>query len=31
MQDQFVGDIGDYAKYALLRAVIGNKQLGVAW
>lgn len=31
MQDKFVGDIGDYAKYALLRAVIGSRQLGVAW
>ena len=31
MQDQFVADIGDYAKYGLLRAVIGEGQLGVAW
>ena len=31
MQDKFVGDIGDYAKYALLRAVLGGRQLGVAW
>ena len=31
MQDKFVGDIGDYAKYALLRAVTGDRQLGVAW
>ena len=26
-----MGDIGDYAKYALLRAVTGGRQLGVAW
>ena len=31
MQDKFVGDIGDYAKYALLRAVVGERQLGLAW
>ncbi len=31
MQNQFVGDIGDYAKYALLRAVVGNRHLGIAW
>ena len=31
MQDKFVGDIGDYAKYALLRAVIGDRRLGIAW
>lgn len=31
MQDQFVADIGDYAKYALLRAVVGDRLLGVAW
>lgn len=32
MQDRYVGDIGDYAKYALLRALAGKEtQLGVAW
>ena len=33
MQDKFAGDIGDYAKYALLRALSNNgeKRLGVAW
>ena len=31
MQDKFVGDIGDYVKYALLRAIWGDRRLGVAW
>ena len=32
MQDRYVGDIGDFAKYGLLRAVSeGKKNLGVAW
>ena len=37
MQDRYVGDIGDFAKYGLLRAVsgllgdVGKKRLGVAW
>ena len=31
MQDKFVGDIGDYVKYALLRAIRGDRRLGVAW
>ena len=31
MQDAYVGDIGDFAKYGLLRAVCGEKRLGVAW
>ena len=31
VQDKFVGDVGDYAKYSLLRATIGDRQLGVAW
>lgn len=31
MQDRYVGDIGDYAKYGLLRALSIGKQLGVAW
>ncbi|MDE0081254.1 MAG: hypothetical protein OXT72_01240 [Gammaproteobacteria bacterium] len=31
MQDRYVGDIGDYAKYGLLRAVGAGRRLGVAW
>ncbi|MCY4421108.1 MAG: hypothetical protein OXC42_07665 [Gammaproteobacteria bacterium] len=31
MQDQYVGDVGDFAKYGLLRAVSAGKCLGVAW
>ena len=31
MQDRYVGDIGDYVKYALLRKITGSKRLGVAW
>ena len=31
MQDRYVGDIGDYAKYALLRALGAGRRLGVAW
>ncbi len=31
MQDRYVGDIGDYAKYALLRALSPGFRLGVAW
>ena len=31
MQDRYVGDIGDYVKYALLRAIRGTRRLGVAW
>lgn len=31
MQDRYVGDIGDYAKYGLLRALSAGKKLGVAW
>ena len=34
MKDQFVGNIGDYIKFALLRAVMQaepDKRLGVAW
>lgn len=31
MQDRYVGDIGDFAKYGLLRALCGGRQLGVAW
>ena len=31
MQNQFVGDIGDYAKYALLRQLSVGRKLEVAW
>ena len=31
MQDRYVGDIGDFVKYALLRAVSAGAKLGVAW
>jgi len=31
MQDRYTGDIGDYVKYGLLRAVTKGKRLGVAW
>ncbi len=31
MQDRYVGDIGDFVKYGLLRAIRGTKRLGVAW
>ena len=31
MQDAYVGDIGDFAKYGLLRALRGETRLGVAW
>ena len=31
MQNRYVGDIGDFAKYGLLRAIAGEKRLGVAW
>lgn len=31
MQDRYVGDIGDFVKYGLLRAIRGEKRLGVAW
>lgn len=32
MQNRYAGDIGDYAKLALLRALMGkNHKLGVAW
>lgn len=31
MQDRYTGDIGDFAKYGLLRALIGKRKLGVAW
>jgi len=31
MQDKYTGDIGDYAKYGLLRALSDGRKLGVAW
>ncbi len=31
MQDRYVGDVGDFVKYGLLRAIQGAKRLGVAW
>ena len=31
MQDRYAGDIGDFVKYGLLRAIGGGKRLGVAW
>ena len=31
MQDAYAGDIGDFAKYGLLRALCRERRLGVAW
>lgn len=31
MQDCYVGDIGDFGKYGLLRALSKSRQLGIAW
>jgi len=31
MQDRYVGDIGDFAKYGLLRALSAGESLGIAW
>ena len=31
MQDKYAGDIGDYAKLGLLRALRKDRKLGVAW
>ena len=31
MQDRYVGDVGDFVKYGLLRAISEGKRLGVAW
>ena len=31
MQDRYVGDVGDFGKYGLLRALGEGKRLGVAW
>ncbi len=31
MQNRYVGDIGDYVKFAILRALMPGRKLGVAW
>ena len=31
MQNRYTGDIGDFAKYGLLRALADERRLGVAW
>jgi len=31
MKNQYVGDIGDYGKYALLRALSANYSIGINW
>ncbi len=31
MQDRYVADIGDYVKFAILRALAPGRRLGVAW
>lgn len=31
MQNRYAGDIGDFAKYGLLRAIREGKRLGIAW
>ena len=31
MQDRYAEDVGDFVKYGLLRAIRGQKRLGVAW
>ena len=31
MQNKYTGDIGDFAKYGLLRALSKGKRLGIAW
>ena len=31
MQNRYTGDIGDFAKYGLLRALCPGHRLGVAW
>ena len=31
VQNRYAGDIGDYVKYALLRALASGRRLGVAW
>ena len=31
MQDRYAGDVGDFVKLGLLRALLSNRRLGVAW
>ena len=31
MQNRYTGDIGDFVKYGLLRAISKGKKLGIAW
>ena len=31
MQNRYVGDVGDYVKFAILRALMPSHKLGVAW
>ena len=31
MQDRYAGDIGDFVKYGLLRAIAGDSKTGVVW
>jgi len=31
MQDRYTGDVGDFVKFGLLRALVGDQKLGVAW
>jgi len=31
MQDRYVGDIGDFGKFALLRKLSAGRRLGIAW
>src|SRR3990172_2817198 len=31
MQDRYAGDVGDFGKFALLRAFSGGRLLGVGW
>jgi hypothetical protein len=31
MQDRYAGDVGDFGKFAILRALAGDRSLGVCW
>ena len=31
MQNRYIGDIGDFAKYGLIRAITGIQKIGIAW
>lgn len=31
MQDRYAGDIGDYLKFGILRALSGDRHVGIAW